>query len=111
MLGTLFHLQHHGRHVQQVESFLSAGCGSFSPNHVVGIYEQFRKSGHLHHFQPRVSESLQKTHVSRALTLSDDIDRSRCFFCSSFLLNVYTSFFQVRDALKNNAGLIDTFRI
>lgn len=68
LLGTILHLQHNGCNVQQIKSFLSARCSSISSHYVVRLYEQFRKSCHLYNFQSRVSESLQKTYVSRALS-------------------------------------------
>lgn len=54
LLGAVFHLQHHGRDVQQTELALSAGGGGFSPHHLAGVYEQFCESSHLYHIQSGV---------------------------------------------------------
>lgn len=54
LLGAVLHVQHHGRHLHEIRTRLSAGRNGFPADHLVGLRQFVHQSRHLHHFQPRV---------------------------------------------------------
>lgn len=62
MLGTVLHLQRHGRSVLKTREGLPAGRHGLHCDIVARLHEQLRQPRYLHSVQPRVSQSLPQAH-------------------------------------------------
>lgn len=68
LLGSVFHVQHPRRDLQQAGQGLLARRPDVHTDHVAGLHEQLRESRDLHDIQPGVPEGVQEAHANRHLT-------------------------------------------
>lgn len=70
MLGPVFHVQRHGRHLLEVQPPVPARSDGLLAHHVARLCELVYQPGHLHHLQPRVPQGLQ-AHTNLCRLMND----------------------------------------
>lgn len=63
LLAAILQLQHHGRHVRQVQERLPTWAHRLHDDHLAGLHQQLCEPGYLHNIQSRVSQGLQEDHA------------------------------------------------
>lgn len=78
LLAAVLQLQHHGRHVRQVQERLPPGSDGLHAYHLAGLHQQLRQSGHLHDIQSRVPQGLQEDHAHGVIENAPWQTREQC---------------------------------